>query len=485
MVPGVNNNRTASFSFNDFQGSSFGINVVQVAENDNSAQSCIGVDTSFVTLRPLPVTLNKTWTWRSVEDNKVTAIPLAMPSMDIPISVQYFCRSNIPGPSFDIVGPTAICKPATKYTYRITTNNKGYKPVQWSMDPSFYESFQVINDSTIDITFKDAATGPYQAALYAQGGDCTIAKDTLLIDVVPGPALPRFVNICTQPVELDPGNWFTSYRWQDGSANQKYTITQPGRYMVQVTTPCNEIITDTVDAFDNKTGQLPNAASICKNDTLLLQAPAGFTNYSWGPGYNDKDIYVYPEKDTFYVLSSTTIDGCQLKDTVYVGIIQPRPVHLGTDTFVCVQEDLVLNAGSGFTSYAWNTGVASPTLTVTAPGTYSVVVTDVNGCVARDTVLVTSKVCPKRFHVPNAFSPNGDGKNEVFKPHIEGRLDKFEMTIYNRWGGVVYRTNNAAAGWNGNVNGYLQNTGAYMWVCRYRFSNEVERVEKGVVVLVR
>jgi gliding motility-associated-like protein len=87
--------------------------------------------------------------------------------------------------------------------------------------------------------------------------------------------------------------------------------------------------------------------------------------------------------------------------------------------------------------------------------------------------------------MPNAFSPNGDGLNDVFKPHIEGRLDVFEMTIYNRWGAVVYRTNNAALGWNGIVNGYTQNTGTYLWVCRYKFRNDTEKVEKGVLLLVK
>ena len=483
MAPGFYNNRTASFFINEIKGPSYGIDVFQVAENDLSVQSCIGVDTSFVTSRALPVTLDHTWSWKSVQDNTVTATPLTMPSMAVPVSAQYFCGSNNP-PSFKIVGPAAICKPGITYTYHITTSNKGYKPVQWNMDPSYYQSFQVINDSSVAITFKDAATGPYQAALYAQGGDCVIKKDTLLIDVVPGPTLPRFVNICTQPIELDPGNWFASYRWQDGSTSQKYTVTEPGRYIVQITTRCNEIITDTVDAFKNKTGQLPNAVSICKKDTLLLQAPAGFTNYSWGPGYTGRDIYIPGQTDTFYVLHSTTIDGCPLNDTVNVKINQLPSIHL-VDTFVCVQDDLELNVGNGFKSYAWNTGATSSTLIVTAAGTYSVAVTDLNGCIARDTVLVTSKDCPKRFYMPNAFSPNGDGKNETFKPHIEGRLDVFEMAIYNRWGGVIYRTNNAALGWNGNVNGYIQSTGTYIWVCRYKFRNDTEKVEKGVVLLVK
>ena len=297
------------------------------------------------------------------------------------------------------------------------------------------------------------------------------------------------MTICTQPVTLHAGYWFNTYSWQDGSADSVYTITAPGRYILHLGTQCGTELTDTVDAFDNKLGSL-GMPSVCQSDTITLRAPGGLIDYSWGPDYelspiNDSTVNVYPKKNTFYILSSATTDGCLLKDTIPVTVRQSPLVNLGPDTVVCQQEKLILRAGSGFQSYAWSTGDVSPAITVGSAGQYSVLVTDQYGCTGLDTTLVGEKVCADRMIFPNAFTPDGNGINDLFKPFVQGQLEEYELQIFNRWGEVLFRTSSASSGWDGRRNGVIQSPGVYAWICQYKFSDDGKKISKGTLELIR
>jgi gliding motility-associated-like protein len=88
--------------------------------------------------------------------------------------------------------------------------------------------------------------------------------------------------------------------------------------------------------------------------------------------------------------------------------------------------------------------------------------------------------------VPNAFSPNGDRKNDFLYPLNAIKADKLEFTVYNRWGQLVFRTNNWKQGWDGRFNGQLQPAGTYVWLLRYVNRDTNKLVEaKGFSVLIR
>jgi gliding motility-associated-like protein len=86
---------------------------------------------------------------------------------------------------------------------------------------------------------------------------------------------------------------------------------------------------------------------------------------------------------------------------------------------------------------------------------------------------------------PNAFSPNGDGKNDIFKPIIYTNLLQYEFSVYNRWGAKVFETTNPEKGWDGTVNGMPQNSGNFAWICKYQIEGEPARIEKGYGLLLR
>jgi gliding motility-associated-like protein len=465
------------------------IDQIQVENGDNSVLPCLGTDTPFVKQQPFSATVGA-WSWVSITDNEVLVSPYSLSAADIQVTANFHCGAGTSTLPFKISGTDTICSTANTYTYQVKTNKTLTSPIQWQMDPSYYNSFQQIDDSTVSIVFKNTNSS-YIARLYATrvGNACTTNKDSLDISVYPpNPTLPTTVTVCSAPVDIHCGKWYKSYRWQDGSTDSVYTISDAGTYTVELTTFCNDVIKHSITAFSDKTG-LARKKSLCINDTLNLKVPAGLVNYSWTPDYNvehitDWEINVYPQQDTSYFFSAETVDGCKIKDSVVVTVNNLPVVSIGSDTTICNREDVTLQANSSFAGYLWNNGANTPTIKVAEAGTYTLTVTDVNGCAAGDTVVVNTKVCIYEISIPNAFSPNQDGKNDVFKPHIIGRLDNFELLIYNRWGQLVFRTNSAAIGWDGTING-TTNTGTYVWLCKYKFVNEPVKTARGTVTVIK
>ena len=105
---------------------------------------------------------------------------------------------------------------------------------------------------------------------------------------------------------------------------------------------------------------------------------------------------------------------------------------------------------------------------------------------ARDSIDVSGKACPIGIFFPNAFSPNNDGKNDIFRPIVYAALDKFYMAVYDRWGTRVFKTTDPTKGWDGTFNGQLQGTGTFVWYAQYQLQRTGENVmQKGTVVLIR
>lgn len=81
-----------------------------------------------------------------------------------------------------------------------------------------------------------------------------------------------------------------------------------------------------------------------------------------------------------------------------------------------------------------------------------------------NSITVNVNECTKGVYIPSAFTPNADGKNDYFKPIIYGHIKEYLFTIYNRWGQIIFNTNNAVSGWDGNINGLQETQGVYVWI---------------------
>ena len=122
---------------------------------------------------------------------------------------------------------------------------------------------------------------------------------------------------------------------------------------------------------------------------------------------------------------------------------------------------------------------------VQQPGLYWLSATDANGCTGIDSISVFQKQCTYGVFIPSAFTPNGDNKNDLFKPVIFGNVLKYHFVIYNRWGQMIFQSYDPHKGWNGTYGGVQQTTGTYIWMCNFQLEGTQEEHRKGSVLLLR
>ena len=187
---------------------------------------------------------------------------------------------------------------------------------------------------------------------------------------------------------------------------------------------------------------------------------------------------------TSYYYVTGTASNCHDTAGINIVVISKQSIDLGEDRYLCAGDEVNLTAGNLTGTYLWSNGSNSGTLTLTEPGVYWLRV-DNNGCIASDTIEM--KKCSEIW-VPNVFTPNGDGTNEIFKP-VTTEIQKLTMYIYNRWGEMIFETSDVNGGWDGKLHGNDVPTGVYFWLIRYNENRSsalnIEKEIKGSVTLLR
>jgi gliding motility-associated-like protein len=392
-----------------------------------------------------------------------------------------------------INGPDSVCNKPAAITYRLQRNSHCTAAATWTFDAAFVDTIAT-TDSTITLRFKKNGTTTLRSTLITP---CKTLLDSLTIAIFDSPGLLQLgpdITLCKiSTYTLRAGSGFAAYRWQDGSTDSSFTIYGPGTYFVEAMDHCGNYYRDTVQVTQSADIPFDLGADVvaCKNDTVQLTAPGGFTQYYWSPNYSISNRYaarikVVATKDTLYTVVAEKSPGCLVTDTVRLRVFAP-PVIALRDTAICAGEQLELKAPAGFAGYRWFNQATTASVMVTTPGDYWLQVTDVNGCVGSDTVHVSPKNCSnsKGVYFPNAFTPNNDAVNNVFRPVVRGTLQQFHLTIFNRWGQKVFETQDAAKGWNGFHKNTLQPTGTFVWVCTYKLLDGPEQVVRGTVTLIR
>jgi gliding motility-associated-like protein len=191
-----------------------------------------------------------------------------------------------------------------------------------------------------------------------------------------------------------------------------------------------------------------------------------------------------------YQLVVQTLAGCA--DTAMVNLQVQPPVHAnaGNDAFAEFNIPYALQ-GSGGGSYEWSPAGAlnhpfnaNPLATLTHDETFVLTVKDEIGCKAEDTVIIKVLNGPT-FYVPTAFTPNGDGLNDIFRPTSIGIASLEYFRVFNRYGELVYETHDIGKGWDGNYKGLKQPLGNYVWSIRGTDRTGKLKFMKGNVVLIR
>jgi gliding motility-associated-like protein len=317
------------------------------------------------------------------------------------------------------------------------------------------------------------------------------AYDTVRVAVNRSPVinLGNDTSFCTgNSVVLDAGTGFVQYQWSNGQqGNQQITISTPGQYSIIATDDNGCTSRDTLrvlQVYALPVVNLMNNPNLCEGTIRTLDAGAGHTYYVWSNGSLQQSIQV--NDVGVYWVSITDRNGCSGFDTVTISNLLPVPkAFLPPDTSICSYGKMELKANQPYMQYQWSTGSGASTITVNNPGTYWLEVTDQNQCKGRDSVILIKKECLEGFYVPNAFTPDKNGRNDLFRPLLFGNIADFHFTIYNRWGQMVYDTKELYKGWDGTINGVQAPAGQYVWKCIYRLNGQNEEMKKGTVVLIR
>ncbi len=333
------------------------------------------------------------------------------------------------------------------------------------------------NDSTVKTA--GVYSHSYNGALGCDSLDATV---TIAID---NPSQNFRYLICADSSKtLAIGAGFTQYTWGDGATTPTVTVSQPGIYTVQATDALGCLANDTFAiSTDVITATLAKKIPLCQGSQLVVTVTAGFVSYVWNDGTTQPNITINTP-GTYWVTVKDSA-GCQATDTAnVVGVPVPAGFLPGSIT-KCFYNMATLRATSIYNTYLWSTGATTPTISPFPAGVYTLQVTDANGCKGIDSIRVIDSACAEYLYLPNAFTPNGDGFNDVLKPGFAGLATQYSFTVYNRWGQKVFASNNPADGWDGTISGQPQPAGVYVWFCQYQLYQRPTVSQKGTVVLVR
>ncbi len=325
------------------------------------------------------------------------------------------------------------------------------------------------------------------ASITYTNGACTATSQI----TVSGQITPTFTNpgpICsgasfvlpTTSAEGIAGTWSPAI---DNTQTTTYTFTPSAGV-------CAPSVTMEVVVSSQVTPLFDNPGPICSNETFTLPTTSinGITG-AWTPAVDNSQTTTY----IFVPTGSTCATNTAM--TVVVNSINTTSDVTATKTTVTEGDNTSLNVTltpyiPGIL-YSWNptstlncTDCPNPIATPNSAGWYTVTITTPEGCKFKDSIYIDYRIICGEVYIPNIFSPNGDGSNDVFKPY--GRcLKSMQFTIYDRWGEKIFYTDDITEGWDGTFRGKPMNSGTYVYLltATLLYGDTVEM--KGSVTLVR
>jgi gliding motility-associated-like protein len=314
--------------------------------------------------------------------------------------------------------------------------------------------------------------------------------------------------ICrTDSIVLRPFSDGLYYAWTPTGSLSNATIKNPVAKPLVTTTyfvtssigKCisNDFLTVSVVPYPVVTAS--NDTTICFKGSAQLQASGG-SSYAWLPAaYLNNNFIANPFASGLpasirYVVYVRDTLGCPkpATDTVWVRVYPEVIADAGPrDTSIVEGEPLLLRATGG-DNYLWspptylsNAGTSRPVAVPPGNIEYVVNVSNDAGCFDTDTILVKVFFVQPGFYIPNSFTPNGDGKNDLFRPILLGMKSLNRFAVYNRWGQLLFSTTAVGHGWNGTFAGKPQDAATFTWYVEgVDYKNRLIK-QKGTVILLR
>jgi gliding motility-associated-like protein len=187
-------------------------------------------------------------------------------------------------------------------------------------------------------------------------------------------------------------------------------------------------------------------------------------SYTWSDGTTNNNITVNSSGTYWLEIDNGS---CSITDSIKIDFAISPFVNLGSDTTICENDKIYYYLPTGEYNYVWSNGITSPNGILGEPGLFWVNAS--NGiCNIFDTINVQlDPNCKCNFFIPNAFSPNNDGINDKFFVNLECDITDFTFRIFNRWGELVYFSEDENGFWDGKYNGIEQPIDGYLYQIEY------------------
>jgi len=221
------------------------------------------------------------------------------------------------------------------------------------------------------------------------------------------------------------------------------------------------------------------------NGTVSASVTGGVAPYDFQWSTGDVSPTITGLTPGTYRVQITDANGCVQTSSDF-NIARQRVTirpNLGADTTLCTSQSILLNPGI-YALYRWQDNSGGQTFLVNNPGVYFVSVKDQDGCEGADTIRII-KGC-QGVYFPTAFSPNADGVNDRFGilGDITGLTD-FSIRLFDRWGNLIYFSDNPLQRWSGQIRNRPAAVGSYVWLCTFRYRGSSSISQKGAVLLIR
>jgi len=316
------------------------------------------------------------------------------------------------------------------------------------------------------------------------------------------------------PATLSTMSW--SWDFGDGGTsnvqNPTYSFNTAGAYTIQLIATTDKACTDT---FSSPIVINPKPVASYDSEVACLTQPTSFTdtssvssgvitNWAWNiPGSPTvpNPVYTFPTGGTFPITLIVTTDSACTDDTTISITVRPLPIpdfnFAPQEIFVFDTKVCFSNASSGAVGYLWDFDFAGPdgTSILTSPCTvtfpddsernYNVKLVAVNQYGCKDSVYKEVSILDGFIlYAPNTFTPNGDGKNELFKVYVEGIVE-YEIFVFNRWGEEIYHSTDPTDSWDGMHNGLMSQTDAYVYRIIVKSKNNVIKEYIGQIKITK
>lgn len=497
-----------------------------------SIETISGTILASYTTGDLPVSDSKVWKEYGVYySTPLTPIPLVVRIKNISGGAcgSVFIMDDITlkpaGPAIDVaingenISTIDLCMGYTSsYTFS-STYSAGYSdPVlQWQQSEDTGKTWQDIpgaktdtyilphrNDNVILYHMgisERSNTGNTRCSVYSNEIYTNVHK---LPDHVP---LQKVLGCLNKELVLKSSPDFSTYQWNGPNGLQNLQpwlllnniqYSDAGLYTVKLTAGfgCFKQDSFQVNISPSTTIATKTLYNICEGTSINLTA-TGDGAYAWNPAIDLSNAAIAnpiatPRDSTQYKVVLTNAYGCQDSAIVTINVFKKIVVSAGENKTILLGDSIVLDGSVKGTAvnYYWsslgtitNSKLMQPVVSPTVETRYTLYAESTAGC-GNASAAVTVNVYKDVF-MPKAFTPNGDGKNDIYHVFTLDSYQLVSFTIFNRYGAKVFRTTNANIGWNGYLKGQPQETGAYTYYLVMKHVSGRTISKKGSILLIR